>query len=233
MQTIRVLLIDTKETVKQLLERRLLNADSMKFVVTLVGVKEAKTPIREINEKFDVVLFGEKAPPSAVIDISKTIRFQYHYGLPIFKLTVESEAKLPLKFGQAGVDDMLNVAEMTTPLFTWTFQSIVEQAEVRNKAREYDVLRHRLEHVSEHIGHIIHEINTPLSIMRLTLYHLEKAELSKEKRESFIRLLTDNLEKVDESMGSLRSVKRQLGEDTSTLAKILSSKGVRQAVAAH
>src|SRR5438876_147172 len=123
MRTLRVLLLDTKETVKQLLEYKLVNARSMKFVVTLVGLKEAKETLRCLNDSFDVVLFGEKTPPASVVDLTSIIRLR-DLKIPIFKLTMESEAKLPQKFEHAGVDDMLNVAEMTTPLFTWTFQSI-------------------------------------------------------------------------------------------------------------
>jgi len=229
MQTVRVLLVDTRETVKQLLEKRILDAQSLKFVVTLVGVREAKKEIRNLKDNFDVVLFGERTSPATVIDLTKLVRLR-QTELPIFKLTLESEAKLPHKFDQAGVDDMMNIAEIATPLFTWTFQSMLEHADVRKKAKEYDILRHRLEHVSESIGNVIHEINTPLSVIRLTLYHLEKPDLPKDKREAFTKLLAENLQKVDDSMGTLRSIRRQLGEDTSILAKILSLKAVKQVV---
>ena len=167
--------------------------------------------------------------PATVIDLTKLVRLRQS-ELPIFKLTLESEAKLPHKLDQAGVDDMMNIAEIATPLFTWTFQSMLEHADVHKKAKEYDILRHRLEHVSESIGNVIHEINTPLSVIRLTLYHLEKPDLPPEKRESFTKLLAENLQKVDDSMGTLRSIRRQLGEDTSFLAKILSLKAVKQVV---
>ncbi len=230
MQTVRVLLIDTKETVKHLLEKRLLNAYTMKFVVTLLGAREARHTIRDMKGSFDVILFGERTSSTAVVDLAKIVRMR-DVNLPIFKLTIESEAKLPHKFEQAGVDDILNVAEITTPLFTWTFQSMLEHADVRKKAKEYDILRHRLEHVSETIGNIIHEMNTPLSVIRLILYHLEKPDLPKDKRETFAQLLAENLQKVDDSMGTLRSIRRQLGEDTTFLAKILSLKAVKQVVA--
>ncbi len=230
MKTVRVLLVDTRETVKQLLEQRLLNANSLKFVVTLTGVKEAKKTIRLMKNSFDVILFGEKISVSASVELAKLARLRMS-NIPIFKLTIESEAKLQPKLDQAGVDDMLNVAEITTPLFAWTFESVIEHAEVRKKAKEYDVLRHRLEHVSETIGNVIHEINTPLSVIRLTLYHLEKPDLLKDKRETFIKLLAENLQKIDDSMGTLRSIRRQLGEDTTILAKILAMKAVKKVVA--
>ena len=125
MRTVHVLLLDTKESVKHILEHRLLNVHSMKFIVTLVGMREAKQTLRCFKENFDVVLFGEKTSPTTVIDLSNIIRAR-DVNIPIFKLTMESEAKLPHKFEQAGVDDMLNIAEMTTPLFGWTFRSMLE-----------------------------------------------------------------------------------------------------------
>lgn len=232
MQTLRVLLVDNKETVKKLLEEKLLNADSMKFRVTLLGPKSAKHTIEGIGNDFDVVLFGEKTPPKIVAEMARSFR-STGVKVPMLMLTNQSEARLPESLDQAGVDDMLNIAEMNTPLFVWTLQSLLEQVEVRKKLKDYDVLRFRLKHIDESLGELMHKINNPLSVIRLTLYHLENPNLAPDKREVFFKLLVDHVKKIDAHMDELRGIRRQLGKDTSILTKILSLKAVKQVVASQ
>ncbi len=232
MQTVRVLLVDTKDTVKKLLEQELLNADSMKFVVTLISAKAAKSAIESIDHDTDVVFFGEKTPLRVVSSMATQFRAS-GIKAPILMLTRQSEAKLPEELEEAGVDDMLNIAEMNTPLFIWTFQSLLEQAEVKKKLKDYDVLRHRLKHLDESLGDLMHKINNPLSVIRLTLYHLENPSLPGDKREMFFKILVEHVKKIDSHMDELRSIRRQLGKDANILTKILAMKAVKQVVAAQ
>ena len=232
MQTVRVLLVDTKDTVKNLLEHELLNAEMMKFVVTLFSVREAKKQIHHIQHDYDVVFLGEKLSASVIVDLARSLRGK-NLKIPLFVLTKLSEAKPSKDFEHAGVDDLLNVAEMRTPLFAWTFQSLLEQVEMRKKAKDYDVLRNRLKHIDEALGELMHKINNPLSVVRLTLYHLEKPDLSKDKREVFIKLMIDSVKKIDAHINELRSIHRQLGEDTTIITKILAMKAVRQVIASN
>jgi hypothetical protein len=232
MQTLRVLLVDNKETVKKLLEEKLLNADAMKFVVTLFNPKSAKHAIEGVGHDFDVIAFGEKLSPKVVADMAKLFR-SVGVKAPMLMLTNQSEARLPQLLDQAGIDDMLNIAEMNTPLFVWTFQSLLEHVEVRKKLKDYDVLRFRLKHIDESLGELMHKINNPLSVIRLTLYHLENPNLAPDKREVFFKLLVEHVKKIDGHMDELRSIRRQLGKDTSLLTKILSLKAVKQVVAAQ
>jgi len=229
MQTVRVLLVDTKDTVKKLLEGSLLNADSMKFVVTLLNTKGAKQTIHNLGRDFDVVFFGERTSHKVVRELALLLRAS---GIksPMLLLTKQSEAKLPAELESAGLDDVINVAEMATPLFVWTFQSIVEQSDVRKKLKDYDVLRFRLKHIDESLGDLMHKINNPLSVIRLTLYHLENPNLPNDKRESFFKILVEHVKKIDSHMDELRTIRRQLGKDASILSKILSMKAVKQVV---
>lgn len=232
MQTVRVLLVDSKDTVKNLLEHELLNAEMMKFVVTLWSVREARKNIHHVQRDYDVVFFGEKLALSSVTELTRALRGK-NVKIPLIVLTKQSEAKPSKDLEHAGVDDLLNVAEMRTPLFAWTFQSLLEQVEMRKKAKDYDVLRNRLKHIDESLGDLMHKINNPLSVVRLTLYHLEKPDLSKDKREVFIKLMIDSVKKIDAHINELRSIHRQLGEDTTIITKILAMKAVRQVIASN
>lgn len=229
MQTVRVLLVDTKDTVKKLLQQPHQSPESMKFIVTLMKAKEAKATIPSLGREYDVIFFGEKVPQKYVLDLALLVRENF-VKMPMLMLTKQSEAKVPIDLQHAGVDDVLNIAELNTPLFGWTFQSILEQSEVRNKLKDYDVLRFRLKHIDESLGDLMHKINNPLSVIRLTLYHLENPKLPAEKRESFLKILVEHVRKIDSHMDELRVIRRQLGKDAHILSKILSMKGVKQAV---
>ena len=232
MQTIHVLLVDSKDAVKKLLEQELLNAESMKFVVTLVSAATAKNSHDRLNEDIDVIFIGEKTSPSAASTLGRTLRSRYPKAA-IFMLTKESEARLSRKLDEAGIDDMLNIAEMRTPLFAWTFTSVLEHAEAKKKVKDYDVLRHRLKHLDTSLGDVMHKISNPLSVIRLSCYHLENPNLTKDKRELFFKLMMENVKKIDAYMNELRAVRRRLGEDANIITKILSLKEVRQVVSAR
>ena len=232
METVRVLLVDTKDAVKRLLEQELRNADSMKFVVTLFSTKTARTAIDSFSDHYDVIFFGERTPPRIVATMATQFRAS-GIKAPILMLTKQSEARLPEELDHAGVDDLLNIAEMNTPLFVWTFQSLLEQTEVRKKLKDYDVLRHRLKHLDESLGDLMHKMNNPLSVVRLTLYHLENPNLPGDKREMFFKILVEHVKKIDSHMDELRIIRRQLGKDANILTKILSMKEVKQVVAAQ
>jgi signal transduction histidine kinase len=177
-------------------------------------------------------MFGEKVPQTSVIELVRSLRAK-NAKLPVFCLTKTSEAKLTPELERAGVDDMMNVAEMRTPLFAWTFQSLLEQVEMRKKAKDYDILRNRLKNIDESLGNLMHKINNPLSIVRLTLYHLDDPGLPQEKRDIFLKMMIESVRKIDTHINELRSIRRQLGEDTTIIAKILAMKAVRQVVASR
>ena len=229
METIQVLLIDSKDAIKSLLEKQLERTHSIKFCVSLMNSKIGERELDNTSQMWDVVLFGENTPLSTVAQLAKLFRLRRH-AIPILMLTRQSEARLPRNLQKAGVDDILNIAEIDTPLFSWTFMSTLKQAEVRKKAEEFDVIRNRLHSVNESLGNITHEINNPLGIIKLALFHLENPNISDEKKATYFKLLLKNIEKVDEQMDELREVRRRLGEDTSMLAKILSAKTLAETV---
>jgi len=222
MKPVRVLLIDKNSRQKKLLENRNLDTDSIKFVVTLSGTRNAEVCFKNSAEQLDIILLGKTLSQSAVVQLTKNLR-SINAVIPIFVLT-SGVSQLPRNFRHAGVDDFINVEEISTPLFFWTFISTVEHSIVRKKAKEYDVLQDRLKRVCEMLAAVMHDINNPLSVIRLALYHLANPDLPKSKRETFLKFLVENVDRVDSHMKDLRTIRRQLGEETSTRAKILSMK---------
>jgi signal transduction histidine kinase len=226
MDTVSVLLLDTTDIMKLLLEKQLSCAKAFKINVTLAETKYAVETLQENYERWDVILFGENTTPTVVRHFTKLIRAR-DVKTPILLLTRLSEARVSRNLQKIGVDDMLNIAEINSPVFSWTFMSTLRQAEVRKKAEEFDVIRNRLQQVNSSLAFITHEINNPLSVIRLALYQLTNRELSKPKKELFFKLLVENVGRVDAQLKDLYEVRRQLGEDTSILAKVLSAKATK------
>ncbi|MBI4546674.1 MAG: hypothetical protein HY707_01735 [Ignavibacteriae bacterium] len=227
MQKIRILLVDSTDSVKKLLEDRTTPTDSVRFVVTHIKARSLKKSSELVNDQFDVILFGEKVSQLSVIRSTKAIRAT---GLiiPILVLTRQSEARVPRNYQKAGIDEMLNSAEVSTPLFTWILISTLKQIETKKKVHNFDVIRNRLRTVNESLKTLSHDINNPLSVIRLALYQLENPNLPKLKRERFFKLLSTNVEKVDSYIKELRLIRRQLGEDTTTLTNVLSLKPLKR-----
>jgi len=212
MQVLRVLLIDTTRATKKLFEAKRLNADSVRLNVRLAGTELQPEELENLHQATDVILFGEKVPSPTILQLTKQFR-SIGVDAPILLLTRQSEARVPQKYRKIGIDDMLNVAEIQTPLFLWTFQSTMTQIADRKKAKDFDIVKDRLRRVNKSLAFVTHEINNPLSVIRLALYHLESGKLPQSKKKVFFKLLIDNIEKVDAQMKALYSIRRQLNSD--------------------
>ena len=223
MKKMRVLLVDNTAVYQKLLSKRLQNPDSIRFVVTLTSPKSAETVFRDAVGIIDIIVLGNSLSNPAILQLTKFFR-SCNPAVPIFVLTEKNEVRLPLSYKKAGIDDLLKISEMGTSLFAWSFISTVEQVVLKKKAKEYDTLHNQLRNVSSSLATFVHEINNPLSVIRLALYHLENRELSKQKRETFFQLLLNNLERIEGQMRDISVIRRQLNGVPNIRAKVLTLK---------
>jgi signal transduction histidine kinase len=221
MKFLRVFLIDTTPLRLEVLKRRLLGVESIKVVVPTVANADVEEIYRDVMGRIDVIMFSESVSSKMVVQL--TLMFRSHgIILPIFILRKQSEARVPRKFQKIGVDDVLNVVEIDTPLFSWTFVSAVEHALLKRKAKEYDGLHRRLKTTSDSLAHMIHDINNPLSVVRLAMYHLEDPMLAIDKKETFLKILVNSLQKIDLHMKELYSIRRLLNGEKIPIPNVLS-----------
>jgi len=224
MKSLRVLLIEAAHSDISLLRKKILEIRSIKLKVTDADVKNAEVIYKDNSDRLDVILFSERIPASAIVHLTKNFRLD-NTIIPIFIFSKQSEPKVSRKYQKAGIDDILNVVEIDTPLFPWTFTSAVEHAILKKKAKEYDNLQQRLKIANESLTSLIHEINNPLSVIRLAMYHLEDTGLTLDKKETFLKLLLNSLEKIDGNMKELRAIRNQLnGNERLSSSKIYSIK---------
>jgi len=223
METIRVLIVDTTDTLKRYFETNRATSDSTNFVFTVIAPQPEHEGLDGIVDRVDAIVFGDKLSPSAIIQFTRFFRSR-GVSATILVLTNRRDRAVPRNFQQAGVDDMLGVSEMSTPLFSWTFISLLRQAEVKKKAKEYDVLCERLKGGSESLAVIIHELNNPLSVIRLALYHLENPALPDERKQTLFKMLTESVDRLGTQIDELRTVRRKLSHSFGNPAKLTSSK---------
>ncbi len=212
MHVLRVLLIDTSRNTKKLFEDKRLSTDTVRLVIRIAGPDLKVEEMENLHATVDVVLFGEKVPSTSVLELTKAFRIA-GLDVPIFILTRQSEARVPQKYAKAGVDDILNTAEIQTPLFLWTFQSTLTQVTDRRKAKDFDVIRDRMRRAHRSLAFVTHEINNPLSVIRLAIYHLQNAKLAKTKKRAFFKLLVENIDRVNGQMKELYAIRRELNMD--------------------
>jgi DNA-binding response OmpR family regulator len=223
MDTIRILLVGTDEHIRELFSRQLDATEHMTFHVESVDARDLDVSGAAPRLPFDVFVLSEQLPAVSVMRIARTVRAQ-GATLPILLLTKESEARVPSRMQHAGVDDMLNLAEINSPVFLWTFMSIIRQAEFRKKAEEFDGVRQRLQTLDQSLSAITHEINNPLSVIRLAIYNLQRPGIAEEKKALFLQLLMENVIRVDDQMKKLHEVRSQLGENTTAITRMLTAK---------
>jgi len=219
-KTFRILLLDSTDDVRLLLERQIQGSGSPKFDVYGPGLKFDPDDPDLTGQKWDTVLFGQNIPAATISQLTKLIRGQLP-SIPVLMLTKQSEASVPASLKKCGVDDVLNLAEISTPLFSWVLESTLEQIKAVKKVSEFDTIIDRLQKVDEHLALLQHELNNPLGVIKLAIYHLENPALPEKKKDDFFRLLVQSVDKIEAQIGNLNEIRKQLGHSPSILPNIL------------
>ncbi len=209
MDAIRILLIDNSASTKEALDNAPTGRSLAELDVRFVQIKNGNGLAEHAMVGADVILLGEKISRKKILDWTGKLRAM-GYACPILLLTRQSEARLNPAFQGAGIDDLLNIADINTPLFSWTFTSTIRKIVERRKASEYDYLRDRLNSIKRSLSTLMHDLNTPLSVIRLAVYHLEHSKPPKEKRELYHTLMIENVERIEEKLKDLYHIRRLL-----------------------
>jgi signal transduction histidine kinase len=209
MEPLKVLLIDNSDTTKEALDRAPSARSSPDLDVTLVPARNGNGHAGNTLAGADVILLGEKLSRKKVVEWTGKLR-SMGYGCPILMLTRQSEARLPLALQEAGIDDVLNIADISTPLFSWTLTSTLQAIVERRKASEYDYLRDRLNSIKHSLTLLMHELNAPLSVIRLAAYHLENSKPTRSKRDLYHSMMVENIERIENKLKDLYHIRRLL-----------------------
>lgn len=223
METITVLLIDKSQETFRRVRDRLSESPHEKFMVDLVTPGECEKRLLSDGFLYDVVLFGEQIPEVQAVRLGRQIRRQGR-TMPLIMFTKIRDAEVSAKLARAGFDDMLNLAELRSPLFSWTFMSLVKQAEVRKKAHEFEEIRYTLQVLSKELAAITYDINNLLHVLRLFTYNLEHLAHDHAKRADYINMLNSNITKVEAQIQRLMEIRQRIGEEEAILSKVLSAR---------
>ncbi len=221
MKIFRVFYVDSTEAPKHFFGKNFRTPEFIRFTVTRANPAEAKASFKDCLGQVDLVVFGSSLRTGSVVRLAKDFR-SLNLAIPIFVISNGGRTPLPDVYKRAGVDDLIDADEIGTPLFTWSFVSSIDHVVLKKKAKGFDVLHNRLHSAKSSLGSLVHEINNPLSVIRLTLYHLESGRLSPQRREVFMKLLLDNLERIELLMKDFSVIYRRLDGQRSVRAKILS-----------
>jgi hypothetical protein len=219
MNTIQILLIDHKNTIKPPLESSLTSIQSASFSVDFIGAKDAEKHLRENARIYDVLLMGEKVPQAAIIRIAKLVK-SHGWAGHVILLTRQSEFRISPALQKAGVDDLLNVAEINTPVFGWTFLSTLNYSGAKRKAEDLDVIRDHLLDINDSLTAIASKMSRPVSRMRAAVGSTDGGDKKRELNRAFAR----NLDEISDRLGELVSVSRRLAREARVITKILAEK---------
>lgn len=223
MDSLYIAVVEPTELQTELMENQLSSVLGEKTILQRRSLKEFENSLLTIQPIYDLVLIGEKNTSSKSIHIAKLLRMN-NYNMPILLLTNQSEAKLSHTQSVSGIDDILNIAEITLPTFSWTLTSVLKKSELQKKAEEFDELRHELIDINTQLSEITHEINNPLGVIRLAIFQIQNKLGSNENFNKYIQMINDNTSKIESQIKQLREVREKMRTNQNILGKILSIK---------
>ncbi|MFI5252005.1 MAG: hypothetical protein ACHQQQ_06175 [Bacteroidota bacterium] len=217
MKIIHILLIDTSPAIKVQLEKSLASIEHELFKVEYSTPRNAEEAFKDAKKSVEVVLFGEAIPLSAIVQQAKIFR-RNNAGIHVFMFTRESEARIPNKLRRAGVDDFLNIMELNTPVFGWTFLSTLEHIGMKKKAAEFEMIHERLQYVNDSLAEITAEIIKPIGNLRAAM------DAMNGDRAHTLKVLNENIALMERSLGDLMEIRQRLGNETKVIHKYLAVK---------
>ena len=217
MNTTHILLIENSASIKALLEESLRSIKTESFRIEGCRTKDAEEIYRNSKKSIELVLFGEKIAASQILRLTQFFRRQNHH-LHVIMLTRQSEAVVSSRLKNAGVDDMLNVLEISTPVFGWTFLSLLQHTGMKKKAAEYETIQARLRHVNEALEEITKKMNAPIGVIRSAVKTLNGHQ------KHVTTLLNENVTLMEQQLHELLEIRQKLGKETKVINKYLAVK---------
>lgn len=220
---VHVLLVENTSLLKPRLEKSLSAIKSARFKIEAVDARFAGVNFYFAKRPTDVVLFSNKLSPHVVANLARAYRAQGHAG-HLIMLTQQSEARVPLKLKNAGIEDILNVVEIETPVFGWTFISAVLAMGMKKKAEGYEDIQQRLQLVNNALDHLTKSMSEPLESLHKVSEELGKNGRTKIRPGVLRRHLAENVASMDRFMKELLDIGARLGKETRVMQKVLSVK---------
>ena len=223
MNKVHVLLIENTPVLKPSLERNLKSIENARFAIESVDVRMAQVSFHFAKHPTDVVLLGDKIPAGTALRLAKAYRSQGHAG-HVIALTRQSEARVSPSMRRAGIDDILNVMEVDTPVFGWTFMSALQSVGNRKKAEEYEEIQNRLKLVNNALEHFAQNMTGSLLGLHDVSLQLSKNGHSKVKPGALRQQLADTVAGMDQYLAELLDIRSRLGKETKAINKALAIK---------
>ncbi len=221
--TVYILLVEPTKIDSVVLEEQLKLALKGKIILLRVNETKFESFIEAKSPIYDLVFIGENIDQNKAIQIANSLRGK-NFRMPLILLTSQSEAVLTQSQKSAGIDHILNIAEIPLPTFSWTFSSLLKESEVQKKAEEFDTIRVKIRSINSVLAHITHEINNPLGVIRLALFQLQSKSKADEYTAKYVKMISDNVNKLEEQVQALRSAREEMRTEYNMLKKILSLK---------
>ncbi|MBU1298345.1 MAG: hypothetical protein KJ963_06305 [Bacteroidetes bacterium] len=223
MDSISIIIFDPTDLDTVEFGKKLSDALKVKVILDRSNFKSLDSFDAAKSVIYDVALIGEKVSETKGIQITKYLRSQ-KFRMPIIHLTNIAEASLTHPQQNAGADDILNITEIDSPIFSWTFNSILKKADVTKKAEEFDLILQSFVEINKCLADITHEINNPLGIIRLALFQLQSKDITDEKKAQYLQVVNDSIGKIEDQIKSLRLIREKMKSEQSILRKVSANK---------
>ncbi|HLX12940.1 MAG TPA: hypothetical protein VKS81_09010, partial [Bacteroidota bacterium] len=141
----------------------------------------------------------------------------------IIMMTRTSGAGLPPRLKKAGIDDMLNVAEINTPVFGWTFLSTLNYADTKKEAEGYVALQKRYNFLCSALKEITWDAAVAVRSMRSALNSMKSVSLPPAAKKSLLGL-NSSVNKLNHEIEDLAELRDRLEKETALFKKLLNAR---------
>jgi CheY-like chemotaxis protein len=222
MTTIQILLIDDKTTIKPPLEHSLTSIESASFHVDFLLARDSERYLRASRKMYDVILLGEKLSESMIVKLARLLR-KKGSAAHIILLTRNTDEEISPRLRRAGIDDLLNVAEINTPIFGWTFLSTLSYADSRKGAEGFLALQKRLHTIHDSMKHVSNGMRAPIRLLRALLSKMKGQELTDRARKTVLSM-DKAVGGIDRGLEEMLELRERLERETKLFNKILTER---------
>lgn len=208
---IHLFLIDNTPNLARSLKRQIARKAITQFSITRLSKESFFESSRNFRTDSDIVLLSEKLTESETITITSKIRCIGN-SVPIIRLTRVSEAKLSRKLSRAGVDVMLNIADLKTPIFAWTLTSLLSSSESQRKGNGVPRLRDRVQICSQELAELAYKLNNELAAVRLAVHQLRSYDPIPATRAKLLSLIEKKLAQIEVKTNQVDAIGHRLGD---------------------
>jgi len=200
-----VLLVEDNADFARLVEHTLSHSQVAEFSVHWVTNGGDAVRVAETQKDIDLILMDYFLPGDNGLEVTRLLR-ERGVQIPIVFLTTNKNLTVAVEVMKLGVEDYLVKEEVLTPILGEAIVGVIEQTQWRKRLAELEMSKRRLEAIQELTVTLSHEINNPLTTLKLTVDALLKSHPNDDSTK-YLTIMRESILRIEEKVQKLRALR--------------------------